>query len=437
MNPSKLFGKSFSCICGKIHHIEPREVIYSDAAADRIPEVIERLTRGTRVAVLMDNRTRKVFEGEIAKELSKKAMQVHEVVVKDPEGGNWPICDDNTKDQIDKQLGDVDCILTIGSGVVTDLGKWLASDRVIPFIGFATAASMNGYASANVAPTIGGVKTLIRARPARAIFSCPKVLIEAPYEMTSAGLGDVLAKNVSTADWYMNHLLFDDYYCEKAAGLIAELEPLYLNHPEDIRDRKPKAIETLFQALLITGASMTMAETSSPASGGEHLISHALDMMSSMRSEQHDLHGRQVGVATVLTAELYRRVLSVESPAFHGPSESDDIGFWGPYKSTVQKYYMQKTPRIRSAKENLSKGSAWDAFREKISAIPHTPEKIHRCLSSASAATRAEDIRCTRLRLTEVFQHAHEIRSRFTILDLAHLLGLMPERAGEIIEEWA
>jgi len=437
MNPTKLFGKTLSCICGKTHHIEPQEVIYSDAAVERISEIIESFTLGPRVAVLMDNRTRKVFDEEIAKELSKKAMQVHEVVVKDLEDGNWPICDDDTKGQIDKQLGGVDWILTVGSGVVTDLGKWMAADRVIPFIGFATAASMNGYTSANVAPTIGGVKTLIRARPARALLSCPKVLIEAPYEMTSAGLGDVLAKNVSTTDWYMNHLLFDDYYCEKAAGLIAELEPLYLNHPEDIRDRKPKAIETLFLALLITGVSMTMAETSSPASGGEHLISHSLDMISSMHGERHDLHGRQVGVATILTAELYKRVLSVESPVFHGPVESDDIGFWGPYRSTVQKYYKQKILRIKSVKENLSKSNAWDAFREKISTMPHTPEKIHRCLSSASAATRAEDIRCTKLRLTEVFRHAHEIRSRFTILDLAHLLGLMPESAGEIIEEWA
>ena len=47
---------------------------------------------------------------------------------------------------------------------------------------------------------------------------------------------------------------------------------------------------------------MTMAETSAPASGGEHLISHSLDMMSSIDGQPHDLHGRQVGIGTILAA---------------------------------------------------------------------------------------------------------------------------------------
>ena len=67
---------------------------------------------------------------------------------------------------------------------------------------------MNGYASANVAPTINGVKTLLRARAPLAVASSPRVLGQAPHEMTAAGLGDVLAKSVSSADWYMNHHLF-------------------------------------------------------------------------------------------------------------------------------------------------------------------------------------------------------------------------------------
>jgi glycerol-1-phosphate dehydrogenase [NAD(P)+] len=255
--------------------------------------------------------------------------------------------------------------------------------------------------------------------------------------MTTAGLGDVLAKNTSTADWRMNHLFFNDFYCEKSAGLIADIEPLYLDHPEGIRERKPEAMKALFEALLLTGVSMTMAETSSPASGGEHLISHSLDMMSSMDGHPHDLHGRQVGVATVMTAELYRRALSVESPVFHEPVESVDLKFWGPYGNDVQSYYTQKLPRIRSVKDKLATRGAWDAFRESLSPMLHPPEKIHGCLQSASAATRAEDIGCARLRLKEAFLHAHEIRSRFTILDLARLLGLLPACVDEIVETWA
>jgi len=47
-------------------------------------------------------------------------------------------------------------------------------------------------------------------------------------------------------------------------------------------------MEALFHGLLLTGIAMTMAETSSPASGGEHLVSHTLDMMSSLDGVPHD-----------------------------------------------------------------------------------------------------------------------------------------------------
>jgi glycerol-1-phosphate dehydrogenase [NAD(P)+] len=255
--------------------------------------------------------------------------------------------------------------------------------------------------------------------------------------MTTAGLGDVLAKNTSTADWRMNHLLFDDFYCARSAGLITELESPYLDHPEDIREQKPGAMDALFQALLLTGVSMTMAETSAPSSGGEHLISHALDMMSSMDGKPHDLHGRQVGVATVLAAELYRRVLAVESPVFQEPAEHVETDFWGPYGDSVRQQFMQKLPRLKSVREKLQAGSAWDVFRETLSPMLHPPEKIHGCLRAAGAATRAEEIGCALPRLKQAFLHAIEIRSRFTVLDLACLLGVMPGCIDEILEACA
>ena len=37
------------------------------------------------------------------------------------------------------------------------------------------------------------VKTLLRARPSKAVLSSPGTLKNAPYELTAAGLGDVLA----------------------------------------------------------------------------------------------------------------------------------------------------------------------------------------------------------------------------------------------------
>lgn len=430
-----VFGRTIDCACGKTHHILPRDVIYGEDAALKIPEIAAGITAGRRVAVLFDARTRRAAGDEIVGHLSAAGWIVSDVLVPDPGQNASPVCDDVTKDRLNGEIPQQDLFLPVGSGVLSDLGKWLAFDRGLPFVTFATAASMNGYASANVAPTVGGVKTLVRARPPEAVFSAPSVLRDAPWELTAAGLGDIIAKSVSAADWYLNHYLFGDYYCERSVGLIADVEPLYLNHPRALRDGAPESLEALYRGLLLTGVSMTMAESSAPSSGGEHMVSHTLDMMSSVDNVPHDLHGRQVGVGTILASELYRRVLAVESPSFSVPRIHIDKAFWGRLTENVAHQYAQKVDRLQQATNVLSEGGVWDGLRAGIAHLLRSPDVIRNCLRAADAAYRAEDIGCSGERLITAFLHAHEIRSRFTILDLAYLCGILPDAAKEIVEE--
>ena len=437
INSDPLFGQNFVCDCGKSHCIYPRKVVYSEDIIAHLPELAVQFNCGNRLAVLADIRTREVAGAEVAAALSAEGYDVTSVLVEDREDGGWPICDDITKDKLERQIGDVDWMLSVGGGVLTDLGKWLAFDRDIPLMVFATAVSMNGYPSANTAPTIEGMKRSGYARAPIVVVSRPSVLCAAPYELTMAGLGDVVAKTTSTTDWYLNHLLFGDYFCEKAAKLIDEIEPFYLNDPEGLKSRNPESVETLFHALLLTGVAMNMAGTTAPASGAEHLVSHALDMMSSIDGAPHDLHGRQVGVGTILAAEVYRHVLSVESPTFREPSEKVDVDIWGPLGSFVMENYTQKLQRLRIAKEKLSKADAWDNLRQQLSSMVQQPEVLRDCLVRAGAAAKAEHIRCSQNRLLEVFRNAHAIRPRVTVLDLAQLIGIMPSTADEIVDAWA
>jgi glycerol-1-phosphate dehydrogenase [NAD(P)+] len=432
-----IYGQTIECECGKTHRIEPEWVIYEKGALARLPEVLSEYTTGRRAVVLMDIRTGEVAGKEAATLLRDADWEVSEIVVPDPAEGASPICDDHTHDWLLRQVVTADVVVPIGSGVLNDLGKWIAFDLGVPYVCFGTAASMNGYASANVATTIRGVKSLLWARPPRAVLSDPAILRDAPYQLTTAGLGDILAKSVSSADWRMNHFLFGDYFCERSVSLIADIEPLYLDYPEDLQARKSEAMEALFHGLLLTGIAMTMAETSSPASGGEHLVSHTLDMMSSLDGVPHDLHGRQVGLGTVLASEMYRRVISLESPDFSHASMGIDREFWGPLGDEVEVNYAQKVERLQKAVEILSQGDSWDRLREEVRLFLRTPERIRNCLKRAGAAYRAEDIGCTRERLLRAVLHAHEIRSRFTVIDVARLVGLLPQAAAEIVEEWA
>lgn len=439
--PRNIFGRTIRCECGRTHTIEPREIIYRADAVERLPwacaGALFRTNAEHSVAVLSDARTRLVAGRQAAMVLRDNGWDVREVLVPDPAPGLSPVCDDVTKQELSSLLESPQLILSVGSGVISDLGKWTAFEMGVPFVCFATAASMNGYASANVAPSLKGVKSLLRACPPDTVIASPSILREAPYELTAAGLGDVLAKPTSSTDWRMNHLLFGDYYCPMSVALICEIEPLYLEHPEEIRAREPAATEALFNALLLSGAAMTMAGTSAPASGAEHAISHTLDMMSSVDASPHDLHGRQVGAGTILAAELYRRVLAIESPEFREPTLGVDAAFWGPLADPVAGAYAEKLQRLQVVGEKLSVGQAWDDLRTNLAPMLASPEKIRDCLSRAGAAYRAQDIGCSRSRLLEAFHHAHEIRARFTVLDLARSVGLLPDAAGEIVDEWA
>ncbi len=439
MKSDKYFGTTIDCPCGKTHVIAPKELIYAPDAADQLPAVCRRAVgeKSLHICVLMDIRTQTVAGQTVCKALKNTGWEVYPIVVPDPDAGKSPVCDELTRDDLLGKISDADLLVAVGGGVMSDLAKWVALERNLPVVIFATAASMNGYTSANIAPMIDGVKSLVFGRPACAIIASPTILAEAPWELTAAGLGDVLAKSISSADWYLNHLLFDDYYCPHAVTLIADVEPLYLEHPEDLRTGNSKPVAGLFDALLLTGVAMTMAGTSAPASGGEHLISHALDMLASVEHCPHDLHGRQVGVGTILAAELYRRVLATESPTLPEPKPRVDLATWGPLSGVVGEKYAEKLPRLHKARNLLGTGGAWDRLRAELVSFPRAPEVIYNCLQLSGAATGATDIGCTRDRLVSALRNADEIRSRFTILDLGYLTGVLPSAAEDIVRQWA
>ena len=432
-----LYGSVFDCSCGTRHKICPEKVIYDREAVDALPSVLAGFVNGTSVAVFEDERTKAVVGSEIVKKLQAAGWTVVEKVVPDTKKGQTPVCDDVTLTCLESETGRLDTVVAAGSGVISDLAKWFAYNRGIPYLCFATAASMNGYASANVAPTLQGIKSLIRAAPPKAVLASPDIIRDAPWRMTAAGLGDLLAKSVSAADWYLNHFLFGDYYCEKAVNIIQEIEPYYLDQPAEVRNRLPETLEAMFHALLLTGVAMTMAETSSPSSGGEHMPSHALDMLSALDGHPHDLHGRQVGIGTVLAAEVYYRLLQAEKPPPARIPASVDKRYWGRLAETVEEHYKGKSERLQQLPQLLEQQELWEALRGKLSDVVRSPATVHACLVQAGAASTTADIGCSRERIVGALNHGHEIRSRVTVLDLAQIFGILPEEGAEIVDMWA
>lgn len=443
-HPSDLLSQSFACECGKTHSIPIRAVAYCATAIQQLPSLLDRYLAGQRINLVADERTYPLIGRECEAILNQAGRIVQAFIVPDaPHGG--PVCDDVTRDALLARLPPCDGFLAVGSGTISDLVKWIATspgkrqacDAKLPYAMVATSASMNGYASNNIAPSIRGVKRVLNGTVPRFIVADPSVIQQAPFELTAAGFGDVLAKPVSMTDWKLNQLLFEEYYCPVCAQLIRELEPAYLAHPEAIGTREPHAIEALFQALVYSGVSMTMAGTSAPASGGEHMISHVLDMTAAIHGVPHDYHGRQVGLGTIFACALYERVLALDAPRFQLRTEPTDEAYWQSLTAVVEEEHALKRSKAERAVQRLQQESAlWNRLRGLLKPMTRPASAIKQCLRAAGAAHRLDDIGCTRDRFLAATHHAHQMRARYTIIDLARAVGVMPNAAEEIVDEY-
>ena len=187
--------------------------------------------------------------------------------------------------------------------------------------------------------------------------------------------------------------------------------------------------------------AMTITGTSSPASGGEHLISHFLDMLAIRDNRSHDLHGRQVGVASILMAALYERVMRVETPEFHQLPEKIDTEFWGTLSPVVQREYGKKMEKFPMAVSYLTTQRNWLKLKKSITSSLNSPAKLKTCLQKAGGAHRFSDLQdsgqpLAREKFVRTVLCANQMRERFTILDLAFLFGILPGSLEEIIDRW-
>jgi len=69
-----------------------------------------------------------------------------------------------------------------------------------------------------------------------------------------------------------------------------------------IGERKEEGLKIVLEALLSCGVAISIAGSSRPCSGSEHLFSHALDLI----APKPALHGEQCGVGSIMMAYLWK-----------------------------------------------------------------------------------------------------------------------------------
>jgi glycerol-1-phosphate dehydrogenase [NAD(P)+] len=118
-----------------------------------------------------------------------------------------------------------------------------------------------------------------------------------------SGYADLAANTFALADWVWARDCHGDEYDDYAALLARTATDLVVARRHGLAERAPFAeedIEALVHGLILSGLAMTLAGSSRPCSGLEHLVSHAFDAMRLGSGS----HGEQVAVGLVLADRL-------------------------------------------------------------------------------------------------------------------------------------
>ena len=294
------------CYCGKYHRFEAK-VEVGPGAIGKLPQYLEQF--GAKKVYLLSDcntwaaagcRVEALITGYGVKCLSYSFPQEHLEPDEAAVGS-----------AIMHFSADCDLVVAVGSGVINDIGKIVASTAKLPYIIVGTAPSMDGYASATSSMTRDGLKISLPSKGADVIIGDTDILCQAPPVMMKAGLGDMLAKYVSICEWRIAHLLTGEYYCPEIAELVRSALAQCVRQADGLLKREESAVRAVFEGLVITGVAMNYAGLSRPASGVEHYISHCLDMRGVEFGTPMALHGIQCAVGTRIAAALYEKLRAV------------------------------------------------------------------------------------------------------------------------------
>ena len=399
-----------------------RTVVIEDSLAGREADLVEGLELGPRLAVVSDPTTRRVLGRRIGAALGRIA-DVESIVL--PE---HPEPDLETVDRLRKATAEASALIAVGSGTINDLCKYASAQAGQPFAVFATAPSVNGYTSVNAAITIEGHKSSLAAQSAAAVFLDLEVLAAAPVRMIRAGLGDSVCRTTAQADWLLAHLLLGRPYRQAPFALLAEDEGPLLAASAGLVSGDLEAIRRLVRTLVLSGFGMTLCGGSDPASQGEHLISHYVDMLGDCAWPK-TFHGEQIGVTTLTMAHLQAQALAGPAPHVE-PSRIDEAVLVDHFglelgHSCWQEFRRKRVDHGAAIQLNHRLAERWDEIRAQIVAIHRPPEELREILERAGAPTTPQALGWPEDFYREAVRHARLIRNRYTFLDLAADSGFL------------
>jgi len=273
----------------------PREVVVGNNTLDLIGDICKRLGFFESAFVVMGQKTLDIAGKKVMDLLNDDGINVSNIVATSCNIEDIVLIEQKI-DELKPQV-----VLGIGGGTKIDVAKMSSAHKELPFISVPTTAAHDGIASPLV--SLKGLEKpySLMAQSPMAIVADTSVITKSPYRFTASGCADVIAKLTAVRDWKLAHEVKGEYYGEYAASLALMSARLVVKSAGLIKPGEEEGLRVLLEALISCGVSMSIAGSSRPCSGSEHLFSHALDQI----APKPALHGEQCGVGAIMMARLH------------------------------------------------------------------------------------------------------------------------------------
>ena len=272
----------------------PRDVIVGHGVIDDIGDLCHRVNLEGVGLIVHDETTKKIAGERVIQHLDE-SYKIHDIVVE-----KATIKEVERVQRFAKKIN-ADFLVAVGGGSVIDIAKLASYKCKVPFISVPTAASHDGIASPRASIKDNGMSISKEARSPLAILADTAIISKAPYRMLASGCADVISNLTAILDWQLAYRLKGEYYSSFAAALAKTAAELLIENAKYIKPGIEEAVWIAVKSMIVSGVAMSVANSSRPASGAEHMFSHALDRIAPGKA----MHGEQCGVGAIMMMYLH------------------------------------------------------------------------------------------------------------------------------------
>ncbi len=271
----------------------PREIYAGHDVIGKIGEMCERFGLSGNALIVTGERTYQIA-GEIVIKTLKKSKYDVDVL-------KTGAATKKNLSEIKKIGKKYSFMIGVGGGSKIDLAKKASYDLGIPFISVPTTASHDGIASPRASIRSNGAAMSMDAHEPLGIVADTGIIMSSPYRYLAAGAADVIGNVTAIRDWELAHKLKNEEFSSTAYGLSKYAAQELIEKADSIKPNLEESAWIIVKSVIVSGMAMSIANSSRPASGSEHLFAHALEK----RTPGKALHGEMVGVGTIMMLYLH------------------------------------------------------------------------------------------------------------------------------------